>query len=99
MKGKLLSTKRVLTIFVVAALAVLIGALALVGRTTATPPSGVSSTTIADGNLPEPVRLKFRDESLGFGSGLDIKRILTLRLEAQPGGTFGWHLTTRHFLG
>ena len=76
---------------VVATLAVLVGAAALAGGATATPPAGVTATTLANGNLPDTIRLKFKDDTLGFGSGLDVKRILTQRLEVTPGGSFGWH--------
>ena len=74
-----------------ATLAVLVGAVVLVGRATATPPAGVASAILANGNLPDSIRLKFKDDALGFGSGLDVKRILTQRLEVIPGGSLGWH--------
>lgn len=72
-----------------AALALLTGSF-LAGTAMATPGQGVSQTSIASGVLPEPVRMKLKDEA-GFGDGIDVSNVSIVRNVVQPGGYFGWH--------
>jgi hypothetical protein len=60
------------------------------GTAMATPGNGVSSTPIAGGALPEPVRVKLKTDG-GFGDGLDISNVSIVKNIVQPGGYFGWH--------
>lgn len=79
------------------ALAVLLAATAAVvalvsGRPAqATPPSGLSSTPLAAGTLPDTIRVKLKDADGGFGDGTAVDQIVVVRYELEPGGTFGWH--------
>jgi quercetin dioxygenase-like cupin family protein len=72
-------------------MALLMGAAAVVGTSTATPPAGVTAIPLADGNLPVPVRVKLMDEDGGFGSGTSVTRIFMVKYLVEPGGSFGWH--------
>jgi quercetin dioxygenase-like cupin family protein len=67
----------------------------LVSMTTATPSSGFNATVIASGNLPEPVQAIMNStgfkEGTGFGSNLDVFKIVVLKVIFEPGGTSGWH--------
>ena len=78
-------------LLVLLVLALLVGAALFVGTATATPGSGVTSTPIATGDLPEPTRIKFKQDTSGFGQGLDVSRIMVVKLTLAPGGNFGWH--------
>jgi quercetin dioxygenase-like cupin family protein len=64
---------------------------AVVGRAMATAPVGTTSSVIADGNLAATIPMKFKSSSSGFGSGLDVARVLVSQVEVQPGGNVGWH--------
>ena len=57
----------------------------------ATPGVGVSQTPIASGVLPEPVRMKLKDDEGGFGDGLDVSNVAIVKNIVAPGGYFGWH--------
>lgn len=78
----------------------------LVNETTATPPSGLNSTVIASGDLPQPVHaimlnpFKF-NVGADFDSGLEVpnvgvadvevSKIVVAKFMIEPGGTSGWH--------
>jgi quercetin dioxygenase-like cupin family protein len=60
------------------------------GTALATPGNGVSQTPVASGVLPEPVRMKLKNEG-GFGDGLAVSNVAIVKNVVQPGGYFGWH--------
>jgi len=72
------------------ALALLLTSSFVAGTAMATPGNGVTGTPVASGALPEPVRVKFKDEA-GFGEGVEVSSITTIKYTVQPGGYFGWH--------
>jgi hypothetical protein len=72
------------------ALALLLTSSFVAGTALATPGNGVTGTQVASGALPEPVRVKLKDE-VGFGDGTDVSSITTIKYTVQPGGYFGWH--------
>jgi quercetin dioxygenase-like cupin family protein len=83
---------RLRLISVVTLLAVaLASAVWAVGTVTATPPSGLTAEPLAAGDLKQPVRLKLKDDHGGFGPGINVTRITTVKYTLEPGGTFGWH--------
>jgi quercetin dioxygenase-like cupin family protein len=59
----------------------------------ATPSSpGITSTPVAAGVLPDPVRLKFKQtQDQGFGDGLDVSDLSIVHQIVEPGAYFGWH--------
>jgi quercetin dioxygenase-like cupin family protein len=57
----------------------------------ATPPSGVTTTAIASGVLPEAIRVKIGMEREGFGNGTEATDLSIIKNTFVPGGTFGWH--------
>ncbi len=77
-------------IVVVCAFVLLVG-VALVGTAAATPGSGIASTPVAAGNLPEPIHAKFKEQGGGYGRGAEVSRISVVKFTLEPGGTFGWH--------
>jgi quercetin dioxygenase-like cupin family protein len=72
------------------ALALLLTSSFIAGTAMATPGNGVAGTPVASGTLPEPVRVKLKDEG-GFGDGTLASNITTIKYTVQPGGYFGWH--------
>jgi quercetin dioxygenase-like cupin family protein len=48
----------------------------------------VTAELLASGDLPEPIRVKFKDSSK---VDMDVTRILTYRITIAPGGVTGWH--------
>jgi quercetin dioxygenase-like cupin family protein len=56
--------------------------------TYATPGSGVTAELLASGDMPEPIRVKFKGNQK---VDLDVSRILTYRITILPGGVTGWH--------
>ena len=60
-------------------------------RSSATPASGVSGATLATGRLDEAIRVKLKEDGLGFGNGQAITNLNILRLVGEPGAQFGWH--------
>ena len=75
-----------LSIFVVFA-----GVILVYQNVSATPPSGVTGTTLVTGDLPELIQVKFKEVGSGFGDGDDVKQIRIAKFVAAPGGSFGWH--------
>jgi quercetin dioxygenase-like cupin family protein len=73
------------------ALALLLSTSLVAGTANATPPSGVVTTPIASGVLPEPVRVKIAGHGGGFGNGTDASDLSIIKNTFAPGGTFGWH--------
>jgi quercetin dioxygenase-like cupin family protein len=61
-----------------------------VERAGATAGNGVTPTIITQSALPEPIRVKFKDDG-GFGAGTAVTNLTLVRYEVQPGGYFGWH--------
>jgi quercetin dioxygenase-like cupin family protein len=57
----------------------------------ATPPSGLTTTEIGTGDLPDPVRVKLKDERTGHEPRVDASRIVVSEFNLQPGGETGWH--------
>jgi quercetin dioxygenase-like cupin family protein len=78
-------------ILVVYVAALLVSAGWVVKTATATPPSGLTATPLAAGALPEPIRLKLRDDRSGFGAGTSVSQIVMVKFTLESGGTFGWH--------
>ena len=74
-----------------AALALLLTNSFAAGTAMATPPSGVVTTQIASGVLPEAVRVKFGAQGEGFGNGTEATDLSIIKNTFAPGGTFGWH--------
>jgi quercetin dioxygenase-like cupin family protein len=72
------------------ALALLLTSSFVAGTAMATRGNGVTGTPLASGVLPEPVRVKLKDEG-GFGEGTLASSITTIKYTVQPGGYFGWH--------
>jgi len=71
--------------------AVLFTAVAFVGVVLATPGSGVTSTTLAQGNL-EPIKVKVKTGD--WEAELETKGLSQLAVtenRVAPGGHFGWH--------
>ena len=85
-----MNRKSIVTILI-GSMLVLVGAAVLVNLTAATPPSGITATTIASGALPEPVQAKFKVDGTGFGSGLEVSKVVVQKLVFGPGGSSGWH--------
>jgi quercetin dioxygenase-like cupin family protein len=78
----------VLTVAIVLVLA----ATALVSqRSYATPSSGVTAALVAAGKLDEAIRVKLKDDGIGFGNGQLINNLTLIRLIGEPGAQFGWH--------
>lgn len=73
------------------ALALLLASSFVAGTAMATPGNGVTGTPVASGALPEPVRVKLKDDEGGFGGGTLASNITTIKYTVQPGGYFGWH--------
>ena len=73
------------------ALALLLTNSLVAGTAMATPPSGVVTTQIASGVLPEAVRVKFGAQGEGFGNGTEATDLSIIKNTFAPGGTFGWH--------
>src|SRR5437899_2418210 len=71
-----------------AAAAVLVGSVLWAGTSHATPGSGVTLQLLAQGNLPEPVRVKVK---AGSENTLDVFQIQTYKITIAPGGYTGWH--------
>jgi quercetin dioxygenase-like cupin family protein len=57
----------------------------------ATTGSGVSAEPITLGSLPEPIRVKFKDDTVGFGAGATVAQVTMVKFTVAPGGYFGWH--------
>lgn len=59
----------------------------------ATPPSGLSATTLASGVLDKTHHGQPKDRGRHdtYGMGTDIHTISVVRYEIEPGGSFGWH--------
>jgi quercetin dioxygenase-like cupin family protein len=73
-----------------AAVALLAASSFAAGTALATPGQGVTQTSVASGVLPEPVRMKLKDE-VGFGDGIEVSNVSIVKNVIQPGGYFGWH--------
>lgn len=80
--------KRKLFVIGLTVLAVLVSSVVWASPTKATPGSGVTAELLASGNLPEPIRVKFKD---GSKVDMQVTRILTYRITIAPGGVTGWH--------
>jgi quercetin dioxygenase-like cupin family protein len=80
-----------IAVFIGSVLALLLTGSFTAGTATATPAFRVSQTPIASGALPEPIRVKFKQDEGGFGDGLDVSNIAIVKNIVQPGGYFGWH--------
>ena len=93
MRDELKMSGKLITAILIVSMAVLAGV--LVSMTTATPSSGFNATVIASGDLPEPVRAVMNStgfkEGTGFGSSLDVSKIVVLKVIFEPGGSSGWH--------
>ena len=85
-----MNRKSIVTILI-GSMLVLVGAAVLVNMTTATPSSGFTASVIASGALPEPIGAKFKENGEGFGSGLEVSKIIVAEAMFAPGGTSGWH--------
>ena len=77
--------------FAVALFALLIASSPAANPAFATPGNGVSQTPVASGVLPEPVRMKLKNDEGGFSDGLDVSNLSIVKNVVQPGGYFGWH--------
>jgi quercetin dioxygenase-like cupin family protein len=75
----------------IAILLVLASAALVSQRGTATPATGVTGTLLAAGKLNEAIRVKLKEDGLGFGNGQLITNLNVLRLVGEPGAQFGWH--------
>ena len=75
--------KRKLLIMGLTILAVLITSVLWASPTKATPGLGVTAELLASGNLPEPIRVKFKD---GSKVDMDVTQIRTYRITIAPGG-------------
>lgn len=73
------------------ALALLLTTNFAAGTAMATPPSGVVTTPIASGVLPEAVRVKIQMQGEGFGNGTEASDLSIIKNTFALGGTFGWH--------
>lgn len=82
---------RPLAIFSLAVLMTLLVAAVYVRTSQATPGSGMTPSPIAAGELPEPIRLKFKTERSGFGNGTEVTNLSMVKFVVIPGGKFGWH--------
>jgi quercetin dioxygenase-like cupin family protein len=69
----------------------LFGSALLAGQAWATTPKDVVGEPLAPGSLLEPVRIKLKDHSGGFGDGTAVAQISVIKYTVQPGGYFGWH--------
>lgn len=70
----------------------LIFGLAMAGPSLATSGAGVVPQVIALGDLPAPIRARFKaDELEGFGNGTVAEQIVLVKFTVAPGGYFGWH--------
>lgn len=86
-----LRSKRLFPAIFFVALVTILGAMVAVRTVLATPSSGLTSSPIAKGSLPEPIRAKFKDNTGGFGDGTDVSSIVMVKFVVEPGGSFGWH--------
>ena len=86
---QLLLSKR--SIAILALVSLVMSSLLLAKSVAATPPSGLSSTPVASGALPEMIRAKFKAGEGGFTNGTEVKNIVMVKFTLGPGGTFGWH--------
>ena len=77
--------KKLMATILIVSMAALVGV--QVNITTATPPSGFNATVIASGDLPKPVQAIMT----GFGSGLEVSKIVVMLVRFEPGGSSGWH--------
>jgi quercetin dioxygenase-like cupin family protein len=73
---------------VTAIVAVLVGSVLWARTTHATPGSGVTLQLLAQGNLPEPIRVKVK---AGSENTLDVFQIQAYKITIAPGGYTGWH--------
>ena len=73
---------------ITAVLAVLVGSVVWARTSQATPGSGVTLVKLADGTLPQTVRVKVK---AGSENTLDVFRIQTYKITVAPGGYTGWH--------
>lgn len=93
MFGKVWKQKKTLRVAVLVAI-VFAGILSLVVGVVpalATPPAGLSATLIAAGTIDEPIRVKFKEGSEGFGDSTEVTNVMMVKFVLEPGGTFGWH--------
>lgn len=66
--------------------------LTMAGPSLATSGAGVTPQVLALGDLPAPIRAKFKADGVGgFENGTDAARIVAIRYTVAPGGYFGWH--------
>ncbi len=89
MSTKMLWNAKTLAAFTLAVLAVLIGSMFLVGTSSATPGTGVTSEPIASGSLSDPIAAKFKTE-LGVVH-TDVSKVALTKFTITPGGAVGWH--------
>ena len=76
-------------LFVVTAICmVLVSSLVWARPSKATPGLGVTVQLLASGNLPEPVRVKVKDETK---TNMDVTQIQTYKITIPPGAYTGWH--------
>jgi len=79
-------------VFVAALLAALLASAVWTVRSVqATPPSGLTATPLASGNLPAPVRLALKSGQPGHPVTASVSQIMMVKYTVEPGGTFGWH--------
>jgi quercetin dioxygenase-like cupin family protein len=90
MNSKLLNRKA-LRVSALAAIIIFAAMGPLAAPTKATPPSGLKSTQIGSGVLPEPVRVMLEDARTGHAPRLEADRIVISEFQLQSGGETGWH--------
>lgn len=78
--------RKLLVVMVI--LAVLISSMVWARPSKATAGSGATAELLASGDLEEPIRVKFKDNSK---VDMDVTRVLTYRITIMPGGVTGWH--------
>ncbi len=89
MSTKMLWNAKTLAVSTLAVLVVLIGSMFLVGISSATPGTGITSEPIASGSLSDPIAAKFKTELEVVHT--DVSKVALTKLTITPGGAAGWH--------
>jgi quercetin dioxygenase-like cupin family protein len=73
-------------------LILILGSVLVYQKAFATPPTGgITSTTLASVKLPNPVKVKIKEDDSGFGKSTTVSQVVVAQFSAPAGAHFGWH--------
>jgi len=88
MSARRLWNSRFLLISALVLLTTLVSTFAWVRTSRATPGSAATVQLLSSGFLPEPIRVKVKDDSK---FNMDVTQLQTYKITIAPGGYTGWH--------